>query len=79
MCFIHENKEKKLKIIVVYVDDLILHAKTLDDMPGMKKSLSDTFRMKYMVQYYLGITFIQTKDIILLSTHFEASGEVWAV
>ena len=66
--FVRQNKEK-LVIIAVYVDDLILLAETLDEMQAMKKSLSDTFRMKDLVnlQYCLGITFIQTKDSISLS------------
>ena len=41
----------------------------------MKKSLSDTFRMKDLgnLQYCLGSTFIQTKDSISLSQKQEAS------
>ena len=45
--FIRENKRRKLKIIAVYVDNLILIAKTLEEIKQIK-SLSKTFKMKGM-------------------------------
>ena len=66
--FICENKEKKLEIIAVYVDDLILIAETSGEIQEMKKCLSDTFRMKDMgqLQYCLGVNFDQTEGSITL-------------
>ena len=46
--FIRENSKKKLEVIAVYVDDLLLIAETLEEIEQMKRSLSDTFKMKDM-------------------------------
>ena len=57
-----------MKIIAVYVDDLIVIAKTLGEIQQMKEDLSRTFKMKDMGQlrYCLGINFELTKQGILL-------------
>ena len=57
-----------MKIIAVYVDDLILIAKTLDEIQQMKEGLSNTFKMKDMGQlcYCLGINFELTEQGISL-------------
>ena len=57
--FIRENSKKKLEVIAVYVDDLLLIAETLEEIEQMKRSLSDTFKMKDMgqLQYCLGVNF----------------------
>ena len=67
--FVRKNKEKKLEIIAVYVDDLILIAETSAEIQQMKKCLSDTFRMKDMgiLQYCLGVNFDQTEGSITMS------------
>jgi len=49
MCFF-QNGDKGIKIAAVYVDDLILIPKTLDEMQQMKEGLSETFKMKDMGQ-----------------------------
>ena len=55
--FIRVNKRKKVEIIAVYVDDLILIAETQEEMQQMKQSLSDTFKMKDLgeLHYCLGV------------------------
>ena len=57
-----------MKIIAVYVDDLILIAKSLSEIQQMKDSLSKTFKMKDMgkLRYCLGINFELTKQGISL-------------
>ena len=67
--FTHENERKKLEIIAVYVDDLILIAETLEEIQQMKRCLSDTFKMKDMgkLQYCLGINFELNEKGISLS------------
>ena len=57
-----------MKIIAVYVDNLILIAKTLDEIQQMKEGLSNTFKMKDMGQlrYCLGINFELTEQGISL-------------
>ena len=57
-----------LKIIAVYVDDLILIAKSLSEIRQMRDSLSKTFKMKDMGQlrYCLGINFELTEQGISL-------------
>ena len=67
-CVFIKTMEKGIKIIAVYVDDLILIAKTLDEIQQMKEGLSNTFKMKDMGQlrYCLGINFELTKQGISL-------------
>ena len=57
-----------MKIIAVYVDDLILITKTLDEIQQMKEGLSNTFKMKDMEQlrYCLGNNFELTEQGISL-------------
>ena len=57
-----------MKIIAVYVDDLILMAKTLDETQQMKEGLSNIFEMKDMEQlrYCLGINCELTEQGISL-------------
>ena len=67
-CVFIKNETSTLKIIAVYVDDLILIAKSLSEMQQMKDSLSKTFKMKDMGQlhYCLGINFELTEQGISL-------------
>ena len=67
-CVFIQSGQKDLKIIAVYVDDLILIAKTLGEIQQMKEGLSKTFKMKDMGQlrYCLGINFELTKQGISL-------------
>ena len=67
-CVFIQSGQKDLKIIAVYVDDLILIAKTLGEIQQMKEGLSITFKMKDMGQlrYCLGINFELTKQGISL-------------
>ena len=62
-CVFVKIKSSTLKIIAVYVDDLILIAKSLSEIQQMKDSLSKTFKMKDMGQlcYCLGINFELTE------------------
>ena len=67
--FIRENEKKKLEIIAVYVDDLILIAETLEEIQYMKYCLSETFKMKDMgeLRYCLGVNFELDENGIKLS------------
>ena len=67
-CVFVKNETSTLKIIAVYVDDLILIAKSLSEIQQMKHSLSKTFKMKDMGQlcYCLGINFELTEQGISL-------------
>ena len=67
--FIRENERKKLEIIAVYVDDLILIAETLEEIKHMKSCLSETFKIKDMgeIRYCLGVNFELVKNGINLS------------
>jgi len=53
-----------MKITAVYVDDLILVARSLDEIQQMKEDLSETFKIKDMGQlrYCLGINFEVTEQ-----------------
>ena len=53
-----------LAILAVYVDDLILMTKSLEDMDELKSKLSIQFRMKDMgsLHYCLGISVVQDED-----------------
>ena len=55
--FIRLDTEKRLQIIAVYVDDLILIAETVEEMQQIKKCLSGHFKMKDMgkLHYCLGV------------------------
>ena len=51
------NKKKKVEIVAVYVDDLILITETPDGMQHIKESLSTIFKMKDLgkLHYCLGV------------------------
>ena len=68
-CAFIQSEQSNMKIIAVYVDDLILIAKTSSEVQQMKESLSNTFKMKDMrhLSYCLGINFEVTKQGISLS------------
>lgn len=53
------SKKKKVEIVAVYVDDLILITETPDGMQHIKESLSTIFKMKDLVElhYCLGVNF----------------------
>ena len=59
MHIILQNKRKKLEIIAVYFDDLILTVETMEEIQHIKNCLSETFKMKDMreIQYCLGVNF----------------------
>ena len=67
-CVFVQSGQKDLKVIAVYVDNLILIAKTLGEIQQMKEGLSKTFKMKDMGQlcYCLGINFELTEQGISL-------------
>ena len=67
-CVFIQSEQSNMKIIAVYVDDLILIAKTSSEIQQMKEGLSNTFKMKDMGQlhYCLGINFEVTKQGISL-------------
>ena len=46
--YFHSKWKENLKIIAVYIDDLILIAKSLGEIQEMKDGLSNTFKMKDM-------------------------------
>ena len=58
-CVFIQSEQSNMKIITVYVDDLILIAKSSSEIQQMKEGLSNTFKMKEMGQlrYCLGINF----------------------
>jgi len=60
--------QRGMKIIAMYVDNLILMVKSLDEVQQMKESLSETFKMKDMGQlrYCLGINFEITEQGVSL-------------
>ena len=64
-CVFIQSGKKDLKIIAVYVDDLILIAKSLGEIQEMKDGLSNTFKMKD-IRYCLGINFEMTEQGISL-------------
>ena len=49
-CVFIKGGDKGMKIMAVYVDDLILIAKTLDVLREMKEGLSETFKIKDLGQ-----------------------------
>ena len=65
------------------LDDLILMARSLDEIQQMKESLSETFTMKDMGQlcYCLGINFEVTEQGISVPRAVleEVVGKVWAL
>ena len=67
-CVFIRSEQINMKIIAVYVDDLILIVKSSSEIKQMKESLSNTFKMKDMehLRYCLGINFEVTEQGILL-------------
>ena len=68
LCVFIQSEQSNMKIIAVYVDDLILIAKTSSEIQQMKEGPSNTFKMKDMehLRYCLGINFEVTKQGIPL-------------
>ena len=62
-CVYVKNTSSGLLVIAVYVDDLIIVAKTTEKMTNVKESLSKQFKMKDMgkLHHCLGITVEQNK------------------
>ena len=60
-----------MAIVAVYVDDLILITKTVEEMQEVKKSLAAQFKMKDMgeLHYCLGVSIEQDKDRKCLWMH----------
>ena len=60
-----------MTIVAVYVDDLILITKTVEEMQEVKKSLAAQFKMKDMgeLHYCLGVSIEQDKDRKCLWMH----------
>ena len=60
-----------MTIVAVYVDDLILITKTVEEMQEVKKSLAAQFKMKNMgeLHYCLGVSIEQDKDRKCLWMH----------
>ena len=67
-CVFIQSEQSNMKLIAVYVNDLILIAKTSSEIQQMKEGLSNTFKMKDMghLRYCLGINFEVTKQGISL-------------
>ena len=55
--YIHRSRESVKIVAVYYVDDLIILAKSADEVNSLKKDLSNHFKMKDMneLHYCLGI------------------------
>ena len=64
----YENKNKKVEIVAVYFDGLILITETDEEMEQIKRSLSEVFKMKDLgeLHYCLGINVTIHKDSITL-------------
>jgi len=60
-CVFIQNGDEGMKIIAVYVDDLILMARPLDEIQQMKEGLSETFKMRQLC-YCLSINFEITEQ-----------------
>ena len=61
---VYVRNSKTLTVIAVYVDDLILLAKTVEEMQAVKKNLAAQFKMKDMgkLHYCLGVSIMQDKN-----------------
>ena len=66
--FIQINKRKKVEILAVYVDDLILISETSEEMKTLKESLANKFKMKDLgeIHYCLGINISVEFGLLLL-------------
>ena len=71
--FIRATKGKKVEVIAVCVDDLMLLAETSEGMQQIEKSLSDAFKMKVMgeLHYCLGVNIhIDDNGIVLCKRQY---------
>ena len=67
-CLYVRVKDNVLCIIAVYVDDLIIASKCLDQINELKSSLSSNYRMKDLgeLRYFLGVNVVQGNDKIVI-------------
>jgi hypothetical protein len=74
---VYVSKSDPRKLFVgVYVDDLLIGSKDLEDMRKLKSALSEEFRMKDLgdVGYVLGIKITRSESSIFLSQEHYAKG-----
>ena len=70
-CVFIKAEKEGITIVAVYVDDLIIFAKTAEKMDEVKKNLATKFKMKDLgkLHYCLGITIEQDKKNMCLCLH----------
>lgn len=70
--FYKHNKEGKVAILIVYMDDIILTGDDIEELKRLKKKLATAFEIKDLgtLKYFLGIEFARSKEgIFACPTH----------
>ena len=62
-------KDRKVAILIIYVDDIILTGDDDAELEGLKKKLVDDFKIKYLgaLKYFLGMEFARSMEDIFVS------------
>ena len=63
------SSEKKIAVLIVYVDDIILTSDYKEELSGMKKHLAKEFESKDLgyLRYFLGMEVARSKIGIFVS------------
>ena len=69
--FVKFSSEKKIAVLIVYVDDIILTGDYEEELLGMKKQLAKEFEIKDLdyLRYFLGMEVARSKKGIFVSQH----------
>ena len=67
--FFKTAPQKKITILIVYVDDIIISGNNLEEIRNLEIHLNRNFQVKQLgsLQYFLGIEFLRSSDGILMT------------
>ena len=69
--FYKHNRQGKVAILIVYVDDIVLTGDDNEELERLKKRLAAEFEIKDlgMLKYFLGMEFARSKEGIFVNQH----------
>ena len=69
--FYKDNKDGKIAILIVYVDDIVLIGSDKEELERLKRRLAMEFEIKDLgaLKYFLGMEFATSKEGIFVNQH----------
>ena len=68
-CIYIRNRNNSFCVVAVYVDDLIIASKSIDEIETIKKSMNNRYKMKDLgaLKYFLGINIMQDENNVFIN------------